>query len=159
MTPAKGIAAEDDQPAGIDKSILPIAEPRRYGNKEHLRFVATKACLVCGRKPSDPHHLRFAQSRALGRKVSEFRVSVASIIGWCIALAMKRPGGRKPALNRCKRPASSGNARAWLKTDPSPSTRKRRTERRNQIRLKARLRRSLGAIMPERPQRLSQPIR
>jgi hypothetical protein len=30
-----------------------------------------QACLVCGRRPSDPHHLRFAQSRALGRKVSD----------------------------------------------------------------------------------------
>ena len=26
---------------------------------------------VCGRRPSDAHHLRFAQSRALGRKVSD----------------------------------------------------------------------------------------
>jgi hypothetical protein len=57
--------------AGIDKSVLAIAEPRRYRNKEHLRFVATKPCLVCGRKPSDPHHLRFTQPRALGRRVSD----------------------------------------------------------------------------------------
>ena len=55
----------------IDKSILTFAEPRRYRNKEHLRFVARQACLVCGRKPSDAHHLRFAQPRALGRKVSD----------------------------------------------------------------------------------------
>ena len=54
----------------IDKSVLTIAEPRRYRNKEHLRFVAQQACLVCGRKPSDPHHLRFMQPRALGSKVS-----------------------------------------------------------------------------------------
>ena len=32
---------------GIDKSVLTIAEPRRYRSKEHLRFVATRACLVC----------------------------------------------------------------------------------------------------------------
>jgi hypothetical protein len=56
---------------GVDKSVLSIAEPRRYRNKEHLRFVAQQACLVCGRKPSDPHHLRFAQPRALGCKVSD----------------------------------------------------------------------------------------
>jgi len=55
----------------VDKSVLTIAEPRRYRNKEHLRFVAQQACLVCGRMPSDPHHLRFAQQRALGRKVSD----------------------------------------------------------------------------------------
>jgi hypothetical protein len=57
--------------SGIDKSVLAIAEPRRYRNREHLRFVASKACLVCGRKPSDPHHLRFTQPRAMGRKVSD----------------------------------------------------------------------------------------
>ena len=55
----------------IDKSVLKIAEPRRYRNKGHLRFVAQQACLVCGRKPSDPHHLRFMQPRALGWKVSD----------------------------------------------------------------------------------------
>jgi hypothetical protein len=55
----------------VDKSMLTIAEPRRYRNKEHLRLVAQQACLVCGRKPSDPHHLRFMQPRALGRKVSD----------------------------------------------------------------------------------------
>jgi hypothetical protein len=55
----------------IDKSMLAIGEPRRYRDKAHLRFVATQACLVCGRQPSDPHHLRFTQLRALGRKVSD----------------------------------------------------------------------------------------
>src|SRR5216684_4313938 len=55
----------------VDKSALTIGEPRRYRNKEHLRLVAQQACLVCGRKPSDPHHLRFMQPRALGRKVSD----------------------------------------------------------------------------------------
>jgi hypothetical protein len=55
----------------VDKSALTIGEPKRYRNKEHLRFVAQKACLVCGRMPSDPHHLGFMQPRALGRKVSD----------------------------------------------------------------------------------------
>jgi ERF superfamily len=55
----------------VDKSVLTLAEPRRYRNKEHLRLVAQQACLVCGRQPSDPHHLRFTQPRALGRKVSD----------------------------------------------------------------------------------------
>jgi len=56
---------------GIDKSILTVASPRRYRNREHLHYVAQQACLVCGRKPSDPHHLGFTQPRALGRKVSD----------------------------------------------------------------------------------------
>jgi Rad52/22 family double-strand break repair protein len=59
------------EPAKIDKSILALAEPRRRRDKSHLRFVAAQPCLVCGRHPSDPHHLRFAQPRALGIKVSD----------------------------------------------------------------------------------------
>ncbi len=64
-------ALDGEQPAGIDKSVLSVPEPRRYRNREHLLFVARQPCLVCGRKPSDPHHLRFMQPRALGRKVSD----------------------------------------------------------------------------------------
>jgi ERF superfamily len=56
---------------GIDKSALLLAEPRRIRDREHVRYVAKQPCLICGRSPSDPHHLRFAQSRALGRKVSD----------------------------------------------------------------------------------------
>ena len=58
-------------PAQIDKSVLAIAEPKRLRDKAHLKFVASQPCLVCGRQPSDPHHLRFAQPRALGLKVSD----------------------------------------------------------------------------------------
>jgi hypothetical protein len=60
-----------DQAEGIDKSVLAIATPRRYRNREHLRYVAQQACLICGRKQSDPHHLRYLQPRALGRKASD----------------------------------------------------------------------------------------
>jgi hypothetical protein len=55
----------------IDKSILAFPEPRRIRDRGHIRHVIKQACLICGRRPSDPHHLRFAQSRALGRKVSD----------------------------------------------------------------------------------------
>jgi ERF superfamily len=55
----------------IDKSALALPEPRRVRDRDHVRYVATQPCLVCGRQPSDTHHLRFAQSRALGRKVSD----------------------------------------------------------------------------------------
>jgi hypothetical protein len=57
--------------AKIDKSQLTIAEPKRLRDKAHLKFVASQPCLVCGRQPSDPHHLRFAQPRAMGLKVSD----------------------------------------------------------------------------------------
>jgi ERF superfamily len=55
----------------IDKGALPLNEPRRYRDRAHLRFVSAQPCLVCGRRPSDAHHLRFAQPRALGRRVSD----------------------------------------------------------------------------------------
>ncbi len=55
----------------VDKSVLSHPEPRRIRDRDHVRFVAQQPCLICGRKPSDPHHLRFAQNRALGRKVSD----------------------------------------------------------------------------------------
>ena len=58
-------------PGKIDKSALALPEPKRRRDKSHLRFVASQPCLVCGRHPSDPHHLRFAQPRALGVKVSD----------------------------------------------------------------------------------------
>jgi hypothetical protein len=59
------------QPASIDKSHLPYPEPRRIRDRDHVRFVAKQPCLICGRRPADPHHLRFVQHRALGRKVSD----------------------------------------------------------------------------------------
>ena len=55
----------------IDKSALAFPEPRRIRDKDHLKFVAQRPCLVCGRQPCDAHHLRFAQPRAMGRKVSD----------------------------------------------------------------------------------------
>jgi hypothetical protein len=72
--------AGGDEPRGIDKSVLAVPAPRRYRNREHLRYVAQQPCLVCGRKPSDPHHLRHAQPRALGRKASdEFAVPLCRV--------------------------------------------------------------------------------
>jgi DNA recombination protein Rad52 len=64
----------------IDKSMLAISEPKRQRSKEHLRFVARQPCLVCGRTPSQAHHVRFAQPRGLGIKVSdEFAVPLCAI--------------------------------------------------------------------------------
>ena len=64
-------SADQGRAPGIDKSLLALAAPRRYRNREHLRYVMQQPCLVCGRKPSDPHHLRYLQPRALGRKASD----------------------------------------------------------------------------------------
>jgi len=64
-------AAPDRMSTKIDKSQLALAEPKRLRDKAHLKFVASQPCLICGRQPCDPHHLRFAQPRAIGLKVSD----------------------------------------------------------------------------------------
>ena len=64
-------AADRHQGGAIDRSVLAVSVPRRYRNKDHLHFVTQQPCLLCGRKPSDAHHIRFVQPRALGRKASD----------------------------------------------------------------------------------------
>ena len=64
----------------IDKSVLTLGEPKRIRCKEHLRFVASQPCLICGRSPSHAHHIRYAQSKGLSLKVSdEFTVPLCAI--------------------------------------------------------------------------------
>jgi hypothetical protein len=64
----------------IDKSRLPLAEPKRLRDQNHVNFVATQSCVICGRRPSHAHHLTFAPPRALGRKVSdEFTVPLCNL--------------------------------------------------------------------------------
>ena len=56
------------------------AKTIRLRDKEHCRFVATQPCVVCGRTPAEAHHIRFAQPRALNRKVSdEYTVPVCRL--------------------------------------------------------------------------------
>jgi hypothetical protein len=104
---------------GVDRGRLHHPEPRRFRDKDHVTFVAKQACLICGRRPSDPHHLRFAQHRALGRKVSdEFTVPLCR--------------GHHRELHRCGDEAAWWKkvgidpivpARAlWLETHPLPIT-------------------------------------
>ena len=102
------------KPAGIDKSVLPIGEARRYRGEAHLKFVASQPCLICGRLPSDPHRLRFAQKRALGRKVSdEFTVHFAGCItGSFTVQEMNEPGGTALGSIRSRSPGSYGRRRA-----------------------------------------------
>jgi hypothetical protein len=68
---SRGASGKRSRAKGIDKSTLALPEPRRIRDRDHVRYVAKQPCLICGRRPSDPHHLRFAQNRALGRKVSD----------------------------------------------------------------------------------------
>src|ERR1700730_3183451 len=61
-------------------AIRALGKTVRLRDKDHRRFVLRQACLVCGRVPSDPHHLTFTQPRALGRGVSdEFIVPVCRV--------------------------------------------------------------------------------
>jgi hypothetical protein len=107
------------QASVVDKSILALPVPRRMRDREHVKAVAKQPCLICGRRPADAHHLRFAQSRALGRKVSdEFTIPLCR--------------GHHREIHRCGDEAAWWNkigvdptaaARAlWLKTHPLPST-------------------------------------
>ena len=69
--PAEGTPKNRRRSRSIDKSVLAMPEPRRVRDRDHVRLVAQQPCLICGRRPADAHHLRFAQSRALSRKVSD----------------------------------------------------------------------------------------
>jgi ERF superfamily len=77
---SSSVSLQDPAPPGrvndavawhIDKGALALGEPRRYRDRAHLRFVSAQPCLICGKRPSDAHHLRFAQPRAIGRRVSD----------------------------------------------------------------------------------------
>lgn len=77
--PVEGIAKAEPAELAPVSTAVPSARPgalllpraARRREPAHLKFVATQPCLLCGRTPSDAHHLRFAQPRALGRKVSD----------------------------------------------------------------------------------------
>jgi hypothetical protein len=67
--PASANSATSQAPV---QSLVPaLSKPLRLRDRDHLKFVGTQPCLACGRSPSDAHHLKFAQQRALGRKVSD----------------------------------------------------------------------------------------
>ncbi len=63
----------DNHPFQADpgEQVAVISKPVRERDREHLKFVSSQPCLVCGRTPSDAHHVKFAEQRAMGRKVSD----------------------------------------------------------------------------------------
>ena len=63
----------DSHPFHADsgEQVTIISKPVRERDREHLKFVSSQPCLVCGRTPSDAHHVKFAEQRAMGRKVSD----------------------------------------------------------------------------------------
>ena len=54
-----------------ENSVVPLAKQIRRRSKAHLAYVRAQPCVICQREPCDAHHLKFAQTRALGRKVSD----------------------------------------------------------------------------------------
>ena len=60
----KARSASEQKPSNqsVDKSVLALSEPRRIRDHDHVRYVAKQACLICGRRPCDAHHLRFAKA-------------------------------------------------------------------------------------------------
>ncbi len=69
--PANGAAHTNASARQPSRTVSPIRKELRRRNKAHLAFVGAQPCLVCQRAPCDAHHLKFAQPRALGRKVSD----------------------------------------------------------------------------------------
>jgi hypothetical protein len=107
-----------EKPTQIDKSVLPFPEPRRIRDRDHIRHIVKQACLICGRPPSDPHHLRFAQSQALGRKVSdEFTVPLCRVHH----REIHRCGDEAAWWNKTGLDPTAAARALWLKTHPLPS--------------------------------------
>ena len=76
----EGYAATAKNGVGIDKSKLALGEPKRIRNKAHLKSITRLPCVVCGRHPTQAHHIQFAQPRALGRKVGdEYTIPLCAI--------------------------------------------------------------------------------
>lgn len=77
VSPVATSASSSDSAATSDRELTQSAlvTPRnkltRHRNKAHLTFVAAQPCLICQQTPCDAHHLKFAQPKALGRKVSD----------------------------------------------------------------------------------------
>ncbi|WP_249133114.1 ERF family protein [Bradyrhizobium sp. AUGA SZCCT0182] len=79
----------------IDKSVLTLPETKRQRDRQHLRFVASHPCLVCGREPCDPHHLRLhSPAGSAKRSATNLQCRCAErIIASCTAPAKKEIGG------------------------------------------------------------------
>ena len=83
-----------------------------------MRFVTKQPCLICGRRPTDPHHLRFAQHRAIGRKVSdEFTVPL------CRGhhREVHRSGDEAAWWKKARIDPTVTARTLWLKTHPLPT--------------------------------------
>jgi hypothetical protein len=102
----------------VDKSILTLPTARRIRDRDHVKSVAKQPCLVCGRRPADAHHLRFAQSPALGRKVSD-ELTVPLCRGH--HREVHRCGDEAAWWQKTGIDAAAAARVLWLKTHPLPA--------------------------------------
>lgn len=80
----RALRADERSGAQVERSLAEIApmlvRPIRRRDKQHLQFVGSQPCLVCGRTPSHAHHVNFLQPRGMGQKASdEFTVPLCAI--------------------------------------------------------------------------------
>ena len=137
-TPAdKGLAEKPKRASKIEKGVLAFPESRRLRDRDHIQHITKQPCLICGRRPTDAHHLRFAQLRALGVKVSdEFTVPLCRTHH----REVHRSGDER---SWCRKAAIDPLAAArtlWLETHPTPrasngATCKTRTDNSGQARV------------------------
>jgi ERF superfamily len=101
----------------IEKGVLAFPEPRRLRDRDHIRHIMKQPCLICGRRPSDAHHLRFAQLRALGGKVSdEFTVPLCRTHH----REVHRCGHEEAWWRRAEIEPLTAARTFWLETHPLP---------------------------------------
>jgi hypothetical protein len=78
LQPEADTGADTAETQKAELQQLLIDWPKRRREPDHLEYVRSQPCVLCGRTPSDAHHLKFGQPRSLGRKVSdEFTVPLS----------------------------------------------------------------------------------
>src|SRR5262249_3581004 len=113
----KRLAERAKGPTKIEKGVLAFPEPRRLRDRDHLRHIMRQPCLICGRRPSDSHHVRFAQLRALGGKVSdEFTVPLCRTHH----RELHRSGDERSWWRKAAIDPLAAARTSWLQTHPLP---------------------------------------
>jgi hypothetical protein len=78
--PADARQKTSTKPPNRRAALRALGKTVRLRDEKHRKSVSRQPCLVCGRVPSDSHHITFTQPRALGDRVSdEFTVPVCRI--------------------------------------------------------------------------------
>ena len=93
-----------DQPLRVDageQTVTIISKPVRERDREHLKFVASQPCLVCGRTPSDAPSSLQSSARWDGRSATASPFpSAGCTTENCSGAATSAPGGKARRLTR-----------------------------------------------------------